>query len=58
MSKVGSRTVYHDCHVFIDYSYYSVPFDYVGKEVDIDVTKELVLAIMTTVPNLITVVPS
>lgn len=42
MSTVGSRKVYHDCHVFIDYSYYSVPFEYVGKVVDIDMTKELV----------------
>lgn len=42
MPMVGSRNVYHDCHVFIDYSYYSVPFEYVGKEVDIDITKELV----------------
>lgn len=42
MSSVGSRKVYHDCHVFIDYSYYSVPFEYVGKVVDIDISKELV----------------
>jgi hypothetical protein len=42
MSTVGTRKVYHDCHVFIDYSYYSVPFEYVGKEVDIDISKELV----------------
>lgn len=42
MFAVGSRKVYHDCHVFIDYSYYSVPFEYVGKVVDIDMTKELV----------------
>jgi hypothetical protein len=42
MSTVGSRKVYHDCHVFIDYSYYSVPFEYVGKVVDIDMSKELV----------------
>jgi len=42
MSTVGSRKVYHDCHVFIDYSYYSVPFEYVGKVVDIDISKELV----------------
>jgi len=39
---MGTRKVYHDCHVFIDYSYYSVPFEYVGKEVDIDMSKELV----------------
>ena len=42
ISTVGTRKVYHDCHVFIDYSYYSVPFEYVGKEVDIDISKELV----------------
>lgn len=42
MSTIGSRKVYHDCHVFIDYSYYSVPFEYVGCVVDIDITKELV----------------
>lgn len=42
MSTVGTRKVYHDCHIFIDYSYYSVPFEYVGKEVDIDTSKELV----------------
>lgn len=42
MSTVGTRKVYHDCHVFVDYSYYSVPFEYVGKEVDIDISKELV----------------
>jgi len=42
MSAVGTRKVYHDCHIFVDYSYYSVPFEYVGKEVDIDVSKELV----------------
>jgi len=41
-SKVGSRIVYHDCHVFIDYNYYSVPFEYVGKEVDIEITKNTV----------------
>jgi len=42
LPRVGSRTVYHDCHVFIDYSYYSVPFEYVGKEVDIEVGQNLI----------------
>ena len=42
MPAVGSRKVYHDCHVFIDYSYYSVPFEYVGHIVDIEIAKELV----------------
>lgn len=41
MSTVGTRKVYHDCHIYVDYNYYSVPFEYVGKEVDIDMSKEL-----------------
>jgi transposase len=42
MPKVGRRLVYHDCHVYIDYNYYSVPFEYVGKEVEIEITNKLV----------------
>lgn len=42
MPSVGHRKVYHDCHVFIDYSYYSVPFEYVGEVVDIEMTESLV----------------
>ena len=38
---VGQRKVYHDCHVFFEYNYYSVPFDYVGKMVDIEATENL-----------------
>ncbi len=34
--KVGTRKVYHDCHIFVNYNYYSVPFEYVGKEVSIE----------------------
>jgi len=41
MSKVGTRKVYHDCHIYVDYNYYSVPFEYVGKEVEIEVSKNL-----------------
>lgn len=41
MSLVGTRKVYHDCHIYVDYNYYSVPFEYVGKEVEIDMSKEL-----------------
>jgi transposase len=40
--EVGSRTVYKDCHIYIDYSYYSVPFLYVGKEVDFELDEFLV----------------
>jgi transposase len=39
--KVGSRKVYHDCHVYVDYNYYSVPFSYVGKKVEIELSKNL-----------------
>ena len=42
LSKVGQRIVYNDCHVYIEYNYYSVPFEYVGKTVEIEVCKELV----------------
>ncbi len=41
MSLVGTRKVYHDCHISVNYNYYSVPFEYVGKEVDIDMSKKL-----------------
>ena len=39
--KVGSRKVYHDCHIYVDYNYYSVPFTYVGKKVEIELSKKL-----------------
>lgn len=38
---VGNRIVYHDCHIFVDYNYYSVPFEYVGKEADIELEDNL-----------------
>ncbi len=41
-AQVGSRKVYHDCHIFLNYNYYSVPFEYVGKEVDLEVSGNLV----------------
>jgi transposase len=42
ISKVGDRIVYNDCHVYIDYNYYSVPFEYVGKTVNIEIDNKLV----------------
>ena len=39
--KVGSRKVYHDCHIYVDYNYYSVPFSYVGRQVEIELSKNL-----------------
>jgi len=39
--KVGCRKVYHDCHIYVDYNYYSVPFSYVGKKVEIELAKNL-----------------
>lgn len=41
MADVGSRKVYHDCHIYVDYNYYSVPFEYVGQEVDIELDKNI-----------------
>ena len=41
MAKVGTRKVYHDCHIYVDYNYYSVPFTYVGREVEINLTEKL-----------------
>ena len=41
MAKVGTRKVYHDCHIYIDYNYYSVPFCYVGCEVEMNLTEKL-----------------
>ena len=40
--KVGNRKVYHDCHVYIEYNYYFVPFEYVKKEVAIELSESLV----------------
>ncbi|MDI6729718.1 MAG: IS21 family transposase [Thermodesulfovibrionales bacterium] len=34
--RVGTRLVYHDCHIYVDHNYYSVPFMYVGKEVEVE----------------------
>jgi len=42
LSKVGSRKVYHDCHIYVAHNYYSVPFEYVGKEVDIQISNDLI----------------
>lgn len=42
LAKVGVRKVYHDCHVYIQHNYYSVPYHYVGQEVDIEIGNGLV----------------
>lgn len=34
--KAGTRFVYHDCHIYVDYNYYSVPYCYVGELVEIE----------------------
>jgi hypothetical protein len=38
ISKISTRKVYHDCHIYVCYNYYSVPYEYVGKTVDIKLT--------------------
>jgi transposase len=40
--KVGIRKVYHDCHVYIHHNYYSVPYQHVGKEVEIEISQGLI----------------
>lgn len=40
--EVGQRKVYRDCHVYVAYNYYSVPFEYVGKTIDIEINDDLV----------------
>lgn len=42
VSKISTRKVYHDCHIYVDYNYYSVPYEYVGKKVDVEITENLV----------------
>ena len=41
MPRVGIRTVYHDSHIYVDYNYYSVPYEYIGSEVEIDLDDNL-----------------
>ena len=41
MPRMGTRRVYHDCHIYVDYNYYSVPYEYVGRDVEINLTGEL-----------------
>jgi len=41
LAEVGTRKVYHDCHIYVEYNYYSVPFEYVGKEVEIELSNAL-----------------
>jgi len=42
LAKISTRKVYHDCHIYVDYNYYSVPYQYVGKIVDVEITDNLV----------------
>jgi len=41
MSRMGTRRVYHDCHIYVDYNYYSVPYEYVGRVVEINLSDDL-----------------
>jgi hypothetical protein len=42
MCQAGTRLVHHDCYIFVENNYYSIPFRYVGKEVDIERADTLV----------------
>jgi len=41
LPRVVTRLVYHDCHIFVEHNYYSIPFAYVGKEVEIELEDTL-----------------
>lgn len=41
IAKISTRKVYHDCHIYVDYNYYSVPYEYVGKTVEIEIGDKL-----------------
>lgn len=41
LAEVGTRKVYHDCHIFVGYNYYSVPFEYIGKDVETELGDNL-----------------
>lgn len=41
LAKISTRKVYHDCHIYVDYNYYSVPYEYVGKTVDVEITDSM-----------------
>lgn len=41
LNIVGNRLVGKDCHIYIDYSYYSVPYEYCGKTVEIEIEEKL-----------------
>ncbi len=42
IASYGTRKVYRDCHIYVDYSYYSVPYKYVGKEVAVEQGKDVI----------------
>ena len=45
MSKVGTRKVQIDCHIYVEHNYYSVPFEFVGREVEIELSHNLLKVI-------------
>ena len=36
MPFISTRKVQNDCHIYVNYNQYSVPFEYVGKEVTVE----------------------
>ncbi len=39
--QTAKRKVYFDCHIYFNYNYYSVPYDHVGKDVEVRADKKL-----------------
>ena len=42
IASYGTRKVYRDCHIYVDYNYYSVPYKYVGKEVEAEQARDTI----------------
>lgn len=40
--SIEQRKVYRDCHIYVNYNYYSVPFKFIGKEVDVEINDKLI----------------
>ena len=41
ISSVGVRKVQRDCHIIVNNNYYSVPYKYVGEDVEVELTNNL-----------------
>lgn len=45
IKEVGTRKVQNDCHIYVNYNYYSAPFIYVGKNVEVEIDEDIIRVI-------------